>query len=46
MDFLGLPNETKSKNKVYIIPFGLEKTVSYGRGTKIGPKKLLKRHTK
>ena len=40
--FLGLPNETKSKNKVLVIPFGLESTVSYGRGTKIGPEKIIK----
>ena len=40
--FLGLPKENKSKNKVYIIPFGLEKTVSYGGGTKNGPKEIIK----
>ena len=40
--FLGLPNEIKSKNKVLVIPFGLESTVSYGRGTKIGPEKIIK----
>jgi agmatinase len=39
--FLGLPKENKSKNKVYIIPFGLEKTVSYSNGTKNGPKKII-----
>ena len=42
--FLGLPSEIKSKNKVLVIPFGLENTVSYGCGTKMGPKKLLKHH--
>ena len=40
--FLGLPNEIKSKNKVLVIPFGLEDTVSYEGGTKIGPKKIIK----
>ena len=40
--FLGLPNEIKSKNKVLVIPFGLENTVSYEGGTKIGPKKIIK----
>ncbi len=40
--FLGLPSEIKSKNKVLVIPFGLENTVSYGSGTKMGPKKIIK----
>ena len=40
--FLGLPSETKSKNKVLVIPFGLENTVSYEGGTKMGPKKIIK----
>ena len=39
--FLGLPKENNNKNKVYIIPFGLEKTVSYSSGTKNGPKKII-----
>ncbi len=39
--FLGLSSEIKSKNKVLIIPFGLESTVSYGGGTKMGPKKII-----
>ena len=39
--FLGLPKENKNKNKVYIIPFGLEKTISYSSGTKNGPKKII-----
>ena len=39
--FLGLPKENKSKNKVCIVPFGLEKTVSYSSGTKNGPKKII-----
>ncbi len=39
--FLGLPTQTKSKNKVLVIPFGLESTVSYGGGTKKGPQKII-----
>ena len=39
--FLGLPKEVLSKNKVSIIPFGLEKSVSYGNGTKYGPEKII-----
>ena len=39
--FLGLSSEIKSRNKVLIIPFGLESTVSYGGGTKMGPKKII-----
>ncbi len=40
--FLGLPSEIKSKNKVLVIPFGLENTVSYEGGTKMAPKKIIK----
>ena len=40
--FLGLTNEIKSKNKVLVIPFGLESTVSYEGGTKLAPKKIIK----
>ena len=40
--FLGLPKEVTNKNKVLIIPYGLEKTVSYESGTKLGPKKIIK----
>ena len=40
--FLGLPKEIVCKNKVYIIPFGLEKTVSYMGGTKNGPINIIK----
>ncbi|MDB4022584.1 agmatinase [Pelagibacteraceae bacterium] len=40
--FLGLPQKTKSKNYVCVVPFGLEKTVSYGSGTENGPKAILK----
>ena len=41
LGFLGLPKETVSKNKVCVIPFGLEKSVSYGSGTKYGPKAMI-----
>ena len=36
--FLGIDNKFNFKEKVVIVPFGLEKTVSYGSGTKNGPK--------
>ena len=32
--FLGIDNKFNFKEKVVIVPFGLEKTVSYGSGTK------------
>ncbi len=40
--FLGLDNKFNFKEKVVIIPFGLEKTVSYGGGTRNGPKEIIK----
>ena len=40
--FLGVENKFSFKEKVVIIPFGLEKTVSYGGGTKNGPKEIIK----
>ena len=40
--FLGIDNEFSCKEKVVIVPFGLEKTVSYGSGTKNGPKEIIK----
>ena len=40
--FLGIDNKTNIKENVVIIPFGLEKTVSYGRGTSKGPKEIIK----
>ena len=40
--FLGVDNKFKFKEKVVIVPFGLEKTVSYGGGTKNGPKEIIK----
>ena len=40
--FLGIDNKTNIKEKVVIVPFGLEKTVSYGNGTNKGPKEIIK----
>jgi agmatinase len=40
--FLGIDNKFNFKEKVVVIPFGLEKTVSYGEGTKNGPKEIIK----
>ena len=40
--FLGIDNKFNFKEKVIIVPFGLEKTVSYGTGTKNGPKEIIK----
>ena len=40
--FLGIDNQFNFKEKVVIVPFGLEKTVSYGVGTKNGPKEIIK----
>ena len=40
--FLGIDNKFKIKEKVIVIPFGLEKTVSYGGGTRNGPKEIIK----
>ena len=40
--FLGIENNFKIREKSVIVPFGLEKTVSYGKGTKNGPKKIIK----
>ena len=40
--FLGIDNKFNFKEKAIIIPFGLEKTVSYGGGTKNGPKEIIK----
>ena len=39
--FLGYDAEYKIQNKVVVVPFGLEKTVSYGGGTKNGPKEII-----
>jgi len=40
--FLGVDNKTNLKEKVVVVPFGLEKTVSYGGGTSKGPKEIIK----
>ena len=40
--FLGIDNKFNFKERVVVIPFGLEKTVSYGSGTKNGPKEIIK----
>ena len=40
--FLGIDNNFNFKEKAVIVPFGLEKTVSYGSGTKNGPKEIIK----
>jgi len=40
--FLGTDNISNKKWNVTMIPFGLEKTVSYGGGTSKGPKEIIK----
>jgi len=40
--FLGYEAAQTSDPKVIVVPFGLEKTVSYGGGTKNGPKEIIK----
>ena len=40
--FLGIENKFNIKEKAVIVPFGLEKTVSYGSGTKNGPREIIK----
>ena len=40
--FLGTDNKSKGKEKVVIVPFGLEKTASYGSGTSRGPAEIIK----
>ena len=42
LGFLGVDNKFNFKEKAVVIPFGLEKTVSYGGGTKNGPKEIIK----
>ena len=39
--FLGVDNKFNFRERVVIVPFGLEKTVSYGGGTKNGPKEII-----
>ncbi len=40
--FLGIENKFSVKEKAVVVPFGLEKTVSYGGGTRNGPKEIIK----
>ena len=40
--FLGTDNTTSKEEKVVVVPFGLEKTVSYGGGTRKGPTEIIK----
>jgi len=40
--FLGIDNKFGTNEKAIVIPFGLEKTVSYGGGTKNGPREIIK----
>ena len=40
--FLGFDANENLDTKVIVVPFGLEKTVSYGSGTKNGPKEIIK----
>ena len=42
LGFLGIDNKFSFKEKAVVVPFGLEKTVSYGSGTKNGPKEIIK----
>tara|TARA_Y100000591_G_scaffold312682_1_gene317352 strand:- start:15 stop:896 length:882 start_codon:yes stop_codon:yes gene_type:complete len=40
--FLGIDADQNETHQVIIVPFGLEKTVSYGGGTKNGPREIIK----
>ena len=40
--FLGIDAEQNITPKVIVVPFGLEKSVSYGGGTKKGPEEIIK----
>ena len=40
--FLGTDDKSNNKENVVVIPFGLEKTVSYGGGTSKGPREIIK----
>ena len=40
--FLGIDARLSKSPQVIVVPFGLEKTVSYGGGTKNGPKEIIK----
>tara|TARA_Y100000590_G_scaffold226273_1_gene255635 strand:- start:516 stop:1409 length:894 start_codon:yes stop_codon:yes gene_type:complete len=39
--FLGIDNKSNKEN-VIVVPFGIEKTVSYGGGTSKGPREIIK----
>ena len=39
--FLGIDNNSNKENAI-VVPFGLEKTVSYGGGTRRGPEEIIK----
>ena len=40
-NFLGIKEPKGSNYKVLIIPYPLENSVSYGKGTKNGPKEII-----
>ena len=40
--FLGVDNKSNIKENVVVVPFGIEKTVSYGSGTSKGPQEIIK----
>ena len=40
--FLGTYNKSNKQENVVVVPFGLEKTVSYGGGTSKGPKEIIR----
>ena len=40
--FLGIDNKSNVEESVVVVPFGLEKTVSYGSGTSKGPREIIK----
>jgi len=41
LGFLGIDNKSNKEN-VIVVPFGIEKTVSYGGGTSKGPQEIIK----
>jgi len=43
--FLGIDNKSNVEESVVVVPFGLEKTVSYGSGTSRGPREIIKAFT-
>ena len=40
--FLGIKNPSIKDTRVIIVPYGLENTVSYGKGTSNGPKEIIR----